>query len=445
MSKYKTIRTIGHGGFGVVEEIEDKEGNRFARKTFAPSAAIASTFHDRLRKRFRREVITQQELGGTEILPVLDHELSGNKPWFIMPLADKTYHEKINEDKENGLVEIEPIADILNGLQLLHELGYVHRDLNPNNILLNEGTWKLSDLGAILPPSGHTVTLTEDTIIYTERYCAPEQRQDFHNAQSAADIYSLGCILHDLFGSYERTPYAKHTAPGGMGIIIEKCTDPNPSKRPSVNILRTLVLDTFLEEGGHCKLEDAHASKWLEKIEDIDNWNDETYEEFARFFANLDVNERTEGHEYEWIYSISTPFMTRISITAMQKIVERKDGIASAIVEKYCEWARSTQFLFNFSDNICSRLTTIFDYGTPTDKACAFAALVELGESHNRWYIMRCMIRRCKKDNINPEVAKRLAIELKTEEIEYQFRRCVEEIRADPESLVSELAKCCER
>lgn len=444
MCKYRTIRTIGRGGFGLVEEVEDNEGNRFARKTFSPGQSIAPNFHDRLRKRFRREVITQQELGGTEILPVFDHDLSGDTPWFIMPLADKTYQEKIAEDKASGSVEIEPIADIINGLQILHELGYVHRDLNPNNVLLNEGIWKLSDLGAILPPSGHTVTLTEDTIIYTERYCAPEQRQDFHNAQSAADVYSLGCILHDLFALCERTPYAKHSAGGGMGIIIEKCTDKNPLKRPSINVLRTLVLDTFLEEGGHCKIEDAQASEWLEKIEDIDDWDDATYENFARFFANLDTSERTEGYECQWIYSISTPFMTRLSNLAMKKIVERKDGIASAIVEKYCEWARKTRFLFNFSDNICSRLTTIFDNGTPPDKACAFAALVELGESHNRWYIMRCMIRRCKKEDIKPEIAKRLSIELKTEEIEQAFLRCIEVIEPDRDSLATELAKLCE-
>ena len=215
-------------------------------------------------------------------------------------------------------MNIEPIADILNGLQRIHELGYVHRDLNPNNILLSDGSWKLSDLGAILPPTGHTVTLTEDTIIYTERYCAPEQRQDFHNAQAAADVYSLGCILHDLFGACERTPYARHSASGGMGIIIEKCTDPNPAKRPTINVLRSLILDTFLEEGGHYKIEDKQASEWLEKIDDMDDWSNETYQEFARFFANLDRTERTDGYERDYVHSVSTPFLTRLSNVAMQ-------------------------------------------------------------------------------------------------------------------------------
>ena len=426
-----------------MEEVEDAEGNRFARKTFAPAATIPADAHDKLRKRFRREIITQQELGGTELLPVLDQGTDSGDPWFVMPLADKTYKDKIAEDRANGEIDIKPIADILNGLQRLHDLGYVHRDLNPNNVLLSDGVWKLSDLGSVLPPSGQTVTLTEDTIIYTERYCAPEQRQDFHNAQASADVYSLGCILHDLYGTYTRTPYAQHSANGAVGVIIEKCTNQNPAKRPTIKVLRTILLDALLEEGGLCEVEDEQASEWLEKLKDIENWGEEDYEQFARFFANLDTKERISGHENAWVYSMSTPFLTRISNEELQRIVERHDGISSAIVEKYCEWARNTAFEFNFSDSVCSRLTTIFDHGTPSDKAAAFAALIELGQSHNRWYIMRCMLRRASKDSIDDGLAKRLAIELKTEELEWLFERCVLEMKHNKDLLAADLASLC--
>lgn len=426
-----------------MEEVQDENGNRYARKTFAPAATIPVDAHEKLRKRFRREIITQQELGGTELLPVLDQGFDAGDPWFVMPLADQTYKDKIAEDRANGVVDIKPIADILNGLQRLHDLGYVHRDLNPNNILLSEGTWKLSDLGSVLPPSGQTVTLTEDTIIYTERYCAPEQRQDFHNAQASADIYSLGCILHDLYGSYTRTPYAQHSADGAVGLIIEKCTINNPSKRPRIGVLRTILLDALLEEGGLCRVEDEQASAWLEKLEAIATWGDDDYEQFARFFANLDVKERTSGHESTWVYSMSTPFLTRLSNEALQRIIARQDGFSSAIVNKYCEWARITSFEFNFSDSVCGRLTTIFDHGTPSDKASAIAALVDLANSHNRWYIMRCMLNRCGKDAIDSGLAKRFSIELITEELEWRFQRCVLEMKHDKELLAPDLAALC--
>jgi len=442
MSAYITNNTIGRGGFGVVEQVTTTEGENYARKTFAPASYRPVDAHPKLRKRFKREVMVQAELGGKEIMPVVDSDLNVDHPWFVMPLAEATYEEQIATDRASGSVDIDAVADILNGLQHLHDLGYVHRDLNPKNILKDDGSWKLSDLGAVLPPAGQTVTLTEGTTIYTEQYCSPEQRNDFHSAQAAADIYSFGCILHDIFGAARRTPYAQHSVSGPVGVIIEKCTEQNPARRPTIAVLRGMLLDTLVDVGGHCKVDDQQSGEWLKKIENIDDWKDEDYDEFARFFAQLDIDERSENQADSWVYSLSTPFLTRIPTKAMVKILGRQDGVAAAIVEKYCEWVGSTAFLFHFSDSVCSRLNAIFDYGTPANKAIAFAALVRLGEAHNRWYVMRCMLRRGGV-GLTKDMARRLAIELKTEEIEYQFQRCVGEVKRDVSDLAPDLAKLC--
>lgn len=443
MSGYTPNRVIGRGGFGIVEEVQNARGELFARKTFSPASHIPVNIHDKLRKRFKREVTIQSELGGKEIMPVIDSNLDCDTPWFIMPLAEATYENQIATDKSTGSVDIDAVADILNGLQHLHDLGYVHRDLNPKNILKHNGNWKLSDLGAVLPPTGQTVTLTEGTTIYTELYCSPEQRIDFHRAQAAADVYSFGCILHDIFGTPPRTPYAKHTATGPIGVIVEKCTEQNPVRRPSISVLRSMLLDALVEIGGHCKIDDKQSEEWLLKIENIQSWTDDEFGDFARFFASLDLLERSKEHGDSWVYSLSTPFLTRIPADAFGKIAERQDGLAAAIIEKYCEWVGSTAFLFHFSDSICSRLTAIFDKGTPADKAIAFAALVRLGETHNRWYVMRCMLRRCGSDELSKDMARRLAIEIKTEEIEEQFKRCVREVSWNVDSLAPDIAKLC--
>ena len=389
MSHYVSVRTIGRGGFGVVEEVRNASGEVFARKTFSPSTLLPRDAREKLKTRFKREVSIQEQIGGHEIVPVLDSGLGDTTPWFVMPLATQTYDERYQEERASGHINIEPIVEILNALQFLHEMGYVHRDLNPKNILYHDGHWKLSDLGAVLPPAGHTVTLTEDTIIYTERYCSPEQRQDFHNVQSSSDVYAFGCILHDIFGVTARTPYARHTAPGPVGPIIEKCTELNPARRPMIRVLRELVIDALVEMGGYCKVEDKQSEEWLLKLETIESWDDAEFHSFARFFANLDVDERAPDCEADWIYSFSTPFLTRLPSAALAKIVDRRDGVSSAIIEKYCNWVRSCDFRFGFADTVCSRLVTIFDHGGPADKAMSFVALVYLGESHNRWHVMR--------------------------------------------------------
>ncbi len=329
----------------------------------------------------------------------------------------------------------------MNGLEQLHELGYVHRDLNPKNVLFSEDHWKLSDFGAVLPPMGRTVTLTEGTIIYTERYCAPEQRNDFHSAMPSADIYSFGCILHDIFGAQDRIPYSKQTAEGPVGLIIEKCTELNPARRPSVMVLRGMLLDILVEIGGHCAVADKRSGDWLERLTSVDDWSDDDFGEFARFFAHLDIKERTDGHEVEWVYSLSTPFLTRMPTEAIIKIVQRNDGVSAAIIEKYCDWARSMRFLFHFADTVCTRLTAIFDNGDPAAKTMAMVALIHLGSTHNRWYVMRSLLFRCRSDQVTPEVARRIEIEIKTEELESEFQHCVFEVDWNVQTLALNLAK----
>jgi len=431
---------IGSGGFGVVDKIKDSDGKMFARKTFQPASYIPASAHDQLRKRFKREVSIQKELGGNEIMPVLHSDLDAVKPWFIMPLADKTYEKQIEADRAAGSVDIDAIADILNALEYLHGLGYVHRDLNPKNILHHDSHWKLSDLGAVLPPAGHTVTLTGDTVIYTEQYCAPEQKDGFHKAQASADVYSFGCILHDIFGKGTRVPYSKLSAEGPIGLLIEKCTELKPERRPTIRVLRGMVLDTLVEIGGHCKVVDEKSEHWLQKLTSIDAWKDEEFDDFARFFAQLDISERAAGHEKEYVYSLSTPFLTRIQPRVLVKIVKRGDGVGEAVVEKYCEWARTTAFAFHFADTVCGCLIEVFDAGDASSKALAFTALVALGFSHNRWYVMRCMLHRAAK-SLSDDAARRLAIEVKTEELTYEYRHCIEEVKWDVGLLHPELEK----
>ena len=295
----------------------------------------------------------------------------------------------------------------------------------------------------MLPPSGQTVTLTENTTIYTELYCSPEQHHEFHKVQPPSDVYSFGCILHDLVGNSQRIPYAKHSAPGKVGIIIEKCTDRTPKKRPTIAKLRDIVLEALIEAGGHFKVEDEQSEKWIEKLDTINQWKEEEFEKFIRFFMSLEHDARNDGFQSGYVSALSTPFLTRLTAEALDAIAKRQDGLSEAIIEKYCDWVRETSFSFGFADTICNRLVAIFDGGTSADKAIAFAALVELGATHNRWYVMRRALLRCGKD-IPEDLAKRLAIQIRTEELELEFRCCVSVVNWDKNTLSSELSKLCE-
>jgi serine/threonine protein kinase len=211
------IRQIAHGGFGVVEEVELESGERRARKTFAPRAdVLAAGDPDKLRSRFIREVRVQEALPQGSFVPILDFDLECPVPWYLMPLADKNFKEEIDEARRAGTIPKAGIADILNGLEELHALGYVHRDLKPENVLLHAGAWKLCDFGLVmLPPTDNSSRLTSSASTWgTWEYWSPEQAGGMRDVTAATDIYAFGCILHDIFDGSRRIPLQQHSCTG---------------------------------------------------------------------------------------------------------------------------------------------------------------------------------------------------------------------------------------
>lgn len=135
------------------------------------------------------------------------------------------------------------------GLQYAHEQGLVHRDIKPHNLLLSvrESVVKLADLGlarlrgavnaeltAVLSASHSTGTLTPENavLIGTADYLAPEQALDFHQADTRADIYSLGCTFYFLLTG--QPPFA-----GGM--LAQKLLRHQQAEPPALSTLRSDV------------------------------------------------------------------------------------------------------------------------------------------------------------------------------------------------------------
>lgn len=153
----RIIREIARGGFGRVEELELDDGTRVARKVFDPSPGVlAATSLEKLKARFKREVRVQSTLLASYAIPILDSNLEGDELWYTMPLCERNFQTEIEQSKSSGVVPKEGFADIINALEEVHALGLIHRDLNPRNILLHEGKWKLADFGLVSPPIDST-------------------------------------------------------------------------------------------------------------------------------------------------------------------------------------------------------------------------------------------------------------------------------------------------
>lgn len=225
------VKQIGKGGFGIVSEVHTTSG-KYAVKEFSAH----KWFHREKSHAMRLSFIRGALIHSASIHPHLMGEnglfLMGTQPFFFMPLADCDYSDKITQDRINGKIDSRPLLQILSALKELHRRGFVHRDLKPDNILEVNDRWVLSDFDLTMPRDKTNSLLTNvESNWGVDEYTAPELAKDFGNGSCQSDIYSFGCILHDIANREPRVPFTQHTADGPLGPVIEKCTETNPSDR----------------------------------------------------------------------------------------------------------------------------------------------------------------------------------------------------------------------
>jgi eukaryotic-like serine/threonine-protein kinase len=234
---YHLEECIGKGGMGVVFKARDARGTPFAIKMITPAALGSS----HALARFLREASILRNLDHPNIVRFHAIGETGGRLYFVMEL--------VNGSDAAGLVKarapLSPgeavgiIYPILDALDYAHRAGYVHRDVKPTNILLedrgNQLTAKLADFGLARiyqnsSLSGLTIT---GHVAGTLGFMPPEQITDFRDAKPASDQYSAGATLYYLLTGamvYD-LPGTPH---GQIMMILTKDPLPIRERRPDV-------------------------------------------------------------------------------------------------------------------------------------------------------------------------------------------------------------------
>ncbi len=369
----REVRLIRRGGYGVVHEVEH-DGGRLARKTFDPPASDPEE-REKLRKRFAREVRIQSQIRHPNIMPIVHFDLDASPPWFTMPLASQSFEQKLAVDHTNGTFDPAAWQDILAAVEELHRLGYVHRDLKPANVLLVENRWVLADFGLILPMARDTTILTSSRSAYgSHYYAAPEQASDFRNTPEQADIFALGCILHDAVDRIPvRVPFTQIRVGGVYGPILEKCTESEPRRRfPNIAALRSALFDLWRTSQfeapppGDADLLQAV----LNSPDSVDAWRC-----LISHVENLEVTERGA-------------ILRSINAELLVSLNRADDVLFSRLMGLICEWAEGTGFEWSYCDVVGDRLLEAYRVSPVRVRCQIVLAALELAVSHNRWHVM---------------------------------------------------------
>jgi len=238
--RYDLLEPIGSGGAAEVWKARDTELDVIrAVKILSERAASRST----LRRRLRAEAQVLAQLDHPHVLRVLDIGMHDGRPFIVMELleggsvADRVRQQgPLPPDRA-----ITVMLEVLSALAVAHGQGIVHRDIKPQNILLDaQGRAVVADFGIALIEAGDRRTRT-GVAMGSFAFMPPEQRVDAKRVGATADLYAAGCSLFwmltgrnpvDLFAEpVDGTRW--EGLPPAIVEVLQWATQAEPQDRPA--------------------------------------------------------------------------------------------------------------------------------------------------------------------------------------------------------------------
>ena len=223
-AEYEILQELGRGGMAIVYRgLERELGREVAIKVLPPSLAFDSS----LVERFQREARTSAALEHPHIVPIYRVGRSGRISYFVMKLLrGRSLSDLLAERVRLGAAETRRmLLETASALGYAARRGVVHRDVKPDNIMIDDGRCMMTDYGIARTASDARLTATGMSV-GTPRYMSPEQARA-KEVDGRSDLYSLGIVAYECLVGH--TPFDGEDA---FGILMDHINAPLP--RPAL-------------------------------------------------------------------------------------------------------------------------------------------------------------------------------------------------------------------
>ena len=234
--RYHIEREIGRGSVATVYLARDRKHQRVvALKVLRPEIALEAD-----RRRFEREIGLLAKLHHPHILPLYDSGLlplaAGREGlYYVMPFVEgEPLRQRLERDGPLSLADALRIAcEVADALAYAHRQNVVHRDIRPENVLLEGGHALVADFGIAraLEVSGESGS-SAGLALGHPAYMSPEQARGAARIDGRSDIYSLGCVLYEMLSG--EPPFTGATRTAVLARIMAEAAPPLRTVCPTV-------------------------------------------------------------------------------------------------------------------------------------------------------------------------------------------------------------------
>lgn len=259
-NRYRLEEFIGEGGMAnVYRALDVRTGHNVAVKVLKEQFNNDKEFL----ARFQREAQTASRMSHHNLVNLLDRGVEGNYRYLVFEYVEgKTVKQLLNEyGRFKASTAVQITLRILSGLQHAHQNNIIHRDIKPQNILIDkEGHVKVSDFGIARIASTFTLART-DTVLGSVHYASPEQMAVGGITDFSSDIYSTGVVLYEMLTGH--VPFTGDT-PTKVMIQHARCAPPPiekdaPETPPAIIAVVMKALEKKQENRFQSALEMADA------------------------------------------------------------------------------------------------------------------------------------------------------------------------------------------